>query len=304
MKHKINIIRKLKRLDLYLDDRLKNVSLPGLKGKSIYQVSKFFVSGLFEEDLSLIASSLAFNFFLAIFPLVIFLFTLIPYLPIADLQEQITDLINVFLPDNAFNFLNETIQDIINNQNAGLLSFGFLAALYFASNGFATMISAFDMGVEKKLQRSWFNIRVKSTGILFLVVSILLTTILVSITFRYSFEYLQGRTGLNESIFRILLAGLEYLLTFMLVYLIYSSLYYFGSSRGVKWRFFSAGSTIATILSLITTYGFSIYVENFNSYNKLYGSVGTLMVIMVLIFFNCFVVLIGFKLNKSIDIAS
>ena len=304
MKLKGNILRKLKSLDIYLDKKLENVSFPGFKGKSIYQVGKFFVNGLFQEDLSLVASSLAFNFFLAIFPLIIFLFTLIPYLPIDDLQGRITDMIEVFLPGNAFAFLNETITDIISNQNAGLLSFGFIAALYFASNGFATMMSAFDMGVDRKMQRSWLDIRIKSSAILFLVVSLLITTVLVSVVFTYSFEYLKDTTSLNDRFFRLFLAGFEYFLTILLVYLIFSSLYYFGSSKNAKWRFFSAGSTLGTILSLVTTYGFSKYVEGFNSYNKLYGSVGTLMVIMVLIFFNCFVVLIGFKLNKSIDEAS
>ena len=304
MKLKRNIIERLKKLDAFLDEKLANVSFPGFKGKSIYQVGKFFVNGLFQEDLSLVASSLAFNFFLAIFPLIIFLFTLIPYLPIEDLQYKITDFMKIFLPENAFDFLNETITDIVSNQNAGLLSFGFIAALYFASNGFATMMSAFDMGVERKMQRSWINIRIKSTAILFLVVSILLTTIVTSLLFTYSFQYLQDSTNINEQFYSYVVITIEFILRVLLVYLIFSSLYYFGSSKGTKWRFFSIGSTLGTILSLLTTYGFTKYVEGFNSYNKLYGSVGTLMVIMVLIYFNCFVVLIGFKLNKSIDEAS
>ena len=120
----------MRQLDEYLDKRLVNVSFPGFKGRSIYHVGKFFVKGLFQEDLNLRASSLAFNFFLAIFPLIIFLFTLIPYVPIDNLDTLITDFIQKFLPENAFSFLQETIQDIVTTQNAGLLSFGFIAAVY------------------------------------------------------------------------------------------------------------------------------------------------------------------------------
>lgn len=298
------LIWKIHKTDKYLDNKLKNVSLPGFKKKSIYQVGKFFLNGLFQEDLSLRASSLAFNFFLAIFPLIIFLFTLIPYIPIDGLQDQINTFLERILPSKAFEFLEETIQDIISNQNAGLLSFGFIAALYFASNGFASMLSAFDIGVDRKLQRNWFDIRLKSIGLLLLVVSILLTTILVSITFQFSFTYLENSTDLNETLMHFLLKIVEYSLTILLVYFIFSSLYFFGSNRGAEWRFFSAGSTLATLLSLVATYGFTKYVENFNSYNKLYGSVGTLLVLMVLIYFNSFVILIGYELNKSIDKAS
>ncbi|MGB0851160.1 MAG: YihY/virulence factor BrkB family protein [Bacteroidia bacterium] len=301
MKLKEKILAKLTILDRFLDRKLKNVSFPGFKGRSIYHVGKFFAKGLFQEDLNLRASSLAFNFFIAIFPLIIFLFTLIPYIPIENLEGLITGFIQKFLPANAFEFLNETIQDIVTTEHAGLLSFGFIAALYFASNGFASMISAFDSGLDAKMQRNWFDVRLKSTLLLILVVSILLTTISLSIFFTYGVDVVDNQVHMNDQIARFLLTAVEYILTVSLIYFIFSSLYYFGSNKGTEWRFFSIGSTLGTILSIITTYGFRLYVENFNSYNKLYGSVGTLLVLLILIYVNCFVVLIGFELNRSID---
>lgn len=288
-------------LDRALSFKFRNVSFPGFRKKSIYEVLKFFFRSFFEEDQSLRASALAFNFFLALFPTIIFLFTLIAYIPVADFHDQILTIVERFLPPSAFELLLETIQDILKNQNAGLLSFGFIAALYFASNGFANMISAFDLDVDRKYQRNWFNIRLKAFGLTFLVTSILLTVIVVSISINYSIVYVEKIRWIQHEWISAGLKFMEYGLTFLLVYLIFSSCYYFGSSKVAKWKFFSPGSTLATILSLITTYGFTLYVENFNSYNKLYGSIGTILVIMVLIFFNCFVVLIGFELNKSID---
>lgn len=304
MKVRQKIEQKLMNLDKMLDERLELVSFPGFKKKSIYQVGKFFVNGIFQESLNLRASSLAFNFFIALFPLIIFLFTLIPYFPIENLDVLITELIDKALPKNASTFLNETIQDILTNQNAGLLSFGFVAALYFSSNGFASLISAFDQGLHQNLQRNWFDVRAKSIGLLFIVVTLLIFTILLSILFSYALRVFESQVSLNDQFTVILLRLVEFILTLFLVYFIYSSIYYFGSHKEAEWRFFSPGSTIATILSFVTTYGFRLYVENFNSYNKLYGSVGTLLVLMLLIYFNSFVILIGYELNRSIDKAA
>ena len=301
MKLKRKITHLVKVLDNLLDERLKNVSLPGFHGKSIYHVSKFFFYGLFEEDLNLRASSLAFNFFIAIFPLIIFLFTLIPYVPIDNLDILITGFIQRLLPSNAFEFINETIQDILKNQNAGLLSFGFIAALYFSSNGFASLLAAFNSGIDSKMQRNWFDIRLKSILLLILVISLLVATIALSLSFNYSFSALENQIKIDENSSDFMLKIAEYTLTVFLVYFTFSSIYYFGSNKGSEWRFFSAGSTTATILSIISTYGFRLYVENFDSYNKLYGSVGTLLVLMILIYVNSFVILIGFELNRSID---
>jgi membrane protein len=301
VKLKRKIADKLVKLDETLDSKLANVSFPGFKEKSIYQVGKFFANGLFEENLNLRASSLAFNFFIALFPLIIFLFTLIPYIPVDNLDEQITSFIDQMLPTNASIFLNETIQDILTNQNAGLLSFGFIAALYFSSNGFASLIQAFDQGVHHKMQRNWFDIRLKSIALLLIVLSLLITTILLSLTFSFGLDLVDTQVSLNDRFSFLLLKVVGILLTFGLVYFIYSSIYYFGSNKESEWHFFSPGSTVATLLSLLTTNGFRMYVENFNSYNKLYGSVGTLLVVMLLIYFNCIVVLIGFELNRSID---
>ncbi|MBR9859611.1 YihY/virulence factor BrkB family protein [bacterium] len=301
MKLKQRIINKLDEIDEFLSEKLANVTFPGLKGKSIYGVGKFFFKGLFQEDLNLIASSLAFNFFIAVFPAIIFLFTLIAYIPIDDFHDEIILWIQKFLPPTAFEFMLTTIEDILKNQNAGLLSFGFIAAIYFSSNGFANMMSAFDANTERKYQRNWLNIRMKSIGLTILVVSILITTIVLSLTFSYGISFLEDFDWIKASFLQVVLKVLEYVLTITLVYLVFSALYYFGSSKVSQWRFFSAGSTLATVLCLITTYGFTIYVENFNSYNKLYGSIGTLLMLLFLFYFVSFVVLIGFELNRSID---
>jgi membrane protein len=282
---------------------LKAKSFPGFDGQSIYSVGRFFIQGFFEEDFNLRASSLAFNFFLAIFPSIIFFFTLIAYVPIEGLDREILEYLKIFLPENAYELIITTVKDIVENRNTGLLSFGFLAAIYFATNGIASMISSFEHHLERKEQRSWFKIRIRALGLTMLISFILITMILIITYVNVAISYINSGQIINQRWETYGLQIFETASLFILLYFIFSSLYYYGSSRTNQWRFFSAGSTVATLLSLVATEGFSYYISQFDSYNKLYGSIGTIIAILVLIYFNCMVLLIGFDLNKSIDMA-
>lgn len=282
--------------------KLQEISLPGFRGRSIYDVGKFFFRSLFDEDLTLRASSIAFNFFIAIFPLIIFLFTLIPYIPVTDLQDYLLDQIQQLMPEIAYTSMITTIEEIVRKQNSGLLSFGFIAAIYFSSNGFASMMTAFNKYTEAPLKRSWISERIRAIGIVFLISMLLLVTISIIAYLNLSLHWLSSKDWFTQRLYDHLLTFIQYFSLFALIYFIFSSLYYYGSSRVYKWKFFSPGSTLATILSVIATAGFSYYVNNFNSYNKLYGSIGTILVLMLLIYFNCIILLVGFELNSSIDL--
>ncbi len=247
------------------------------------------------------ASSLAFNFFLALFPSIIFLFTVIAYIPVSEFQADLLDQIKRLLPTNAYEVLLGTIEDILTNQNLSLLSFGFVLALYFSSNAFNTLMTAFDKYTLSHQKRAWYLARVRSIGLTLLVALIVLASAAVITLVTISISWLKRQEYLTEQFNILLLELLQYGSIFILIYFVYSSLYYFGSSRVAEWKFFSVGSTLATILSLIASTGFTFYVNNFNSYNKLYGSIGTILVIMLLIYFNCIMLLVGFELNSSID---
>lgn len=301
MKIKENITQSLKSIDNRLAKSLANVSIPGFRKKSVYEVGRFFVKSLFVEDINLRASSMAFNFFLALFPAIIFLFTLIAFIPISNFDQTLTTFLENFLPPSAFDFLTDTIDDILKNQNSRLLSFGFIATLYFASNAFAGIIEAFDAGLSFSQQRSWLSTRLQSLQLMFSTVLLFITTILVSISLSFIVNEINTYTVIEGRWLGVMLQALNYLLTIFFVYLIFSTLYYFGSAKANKWTFFTPGSTLATFLSVAATAGFKSYVENFNSYNKLYGSIGTLLVLMVLIYFNSIVTLVGYELNRSID---
>jgi len=259
------------------------------------------VNSLFDADLIVKASSLAFNFFLALFPAIIFVFTLIPYIPIDNFQADLLIQIKRLLPTNAYEVLISTIDDIVNNQNLSLLSIGFLFALYFSSNAFNMMMTTFDKYTADHQRRSWYSARARSIGLTVLVAVIILTSVSIITYVNISISWLKKKELVTETLNYWLLQIFQYGSLAFLIYFVYSSLYYYGSSKVAKWRFFSVGSTLATILSLVASAGFTFYVNSFDSYNRLYGSIGTILVLMLFIYFNCIMLLIGFELNSSID---
>ncbi len=276
----------------------ERIILPGFEGIPLYDVSRFFFTGIHKGGIITRASSLAFFFFLAIFPLVIFFFTLIPYVPIRHFQDYLMEILAQIMPENAFKATENTLKDIITHQRGGLLSFGFFAALYFSSNGFNRMISAFhktyhDIETRKPLTQ-WFV----SLQLVLITTLLLLAAIALII---YSEVLLNKIFGAGHGKLLIyLVSGGRWLIIFALFFCAISFTYYLGPSKKSGWKFVSAGSTFATLLSIATSIAFAYYVNHFGRYNKLYGSIGTLIVIMLWLYFNCIVLLLGFELNASI----
>jgi len=278
--------------------RLDKIFLPGFEGNSLFQVGKFFIRHAFDENLNLRSSYLAFNFFLALFPTIIFLFTAIAYLPIKNLDTEILRQLDFVLPDSVYETLQFTISDIVKHQRSTLLSFGFLMAIYFSSNGFMSMIQAFNQ--YKKNKTNPFADRIRSIILTFLVFFILIISITVIVYTTLSINWLSSKAHLSASFWTFFYQAFEYITLLFLLYLVFSSLYFIGSSLTYRWKFFSPGSTLSAILSFIATELFAYYVNHFDSYNKLYGSIGAIISLMLLIYFNSMIILIGFDLNYSI----
>jgi membrane protein len=277
----------------------KKIILPGFEGLSLYIVTKFFFKGIQNGTLNMRASSLAFSFFLALFPTVIFLFTLIPYIPIENFQDSLFILLQKIMPKAAFEATEGTIRDILKNQHSGLLSFGFLSALYFSSNGFNAMINSFNETYHDIETRKLLQQRLISLYMLLVTVSMLAVSIAVLIYGEFGFTYLLK----SNKLLYYAVTFLKWIILAVLCYSVISFNYFVGPKRKRGWRFFSAGSMFATIFIIIATIGFTYYVNYFGNYNKLYGSIGTLLVIMVLIYINSLILLLGFDLNGSIHSA-
>lgn len=275
----------------------KRVILPGFEGLSLYLVSKFFYQGIRNGALNMRATSLAFSFFLALFPSVIFLFTLIPYIPIANFQDELFNLMKSLLPQAAFEATEETIIDIIKNPRGGLLSFGFISALYFSTNGFNAMINAFNETYHQIETRSPIMQRLVALLIVIVTTLLLLTAIALIIGTEFAFQRWIKRDNVE---YYLVFYG-QWFILLALCYSFISFNYFMGPKSSKGWRFFSAGSFFATILTIITSVIFAYYVNNFGNYNKLYGSIGTLIVIMLWLYINSLILLLGFDLNVSIN---
>ncbi len=281
-------------------DLSKKLIIPGFDNLPIYDVIRFFIEGIQKNSLTTRASSLAFRFFLALFPSIIFLFSLIPYIPIDNFKIQLFELIRGMLPGEAYEMASTTIEDLMNNKNEGLLSFGFLFAFYLASNGVNSMVIAFNDTYHALKKSTFIETRLRSFLLLFIIVFLMIITIGLIVFSSAITSYLITNNYVSNTYLIYILKAIKFIILLLVFFLGISSIYYFGNTRSKKFRFMSAGSTLATLLSLLLSTGFAYYVNHFTSYNKVYGSIGTLIVIMLWLYFNSLVLLIGFELNASI----
>jgi membrane protein len=280
----------------------KMVTMPFLDGVPVYNVAIFFWRSIVDGAITTRASAIAFNFFIALFPAVIFLFTLIPYVPIPDFQNELFFLIKSVVPGSTFDTIEGTVKDIIDptRPRGGLLSLGFFMALIFATNGIQSIMSAFDSTIHSINRRNLVGQWLISV-VLLLIMWVLLAVAIILVTGGQALlDYLVEHIALlNRFTYTLLKIG-KWVIIVALFFFAYAFLYYMAPARKTKWRFISAGGTLATLLSIITLFGFTFYINNFSQYNKLYGSIGTLLIILLLIYFLSLVLLIGFELNASI----
>ena len=281
-------------------EKIRKLVLPGFDGVPISQVITFVIKGFRKGVLVTRASSIAFNLLLALLPASIFLFSLIPFIPIPNFQQELIRLFEYILPSNAFNFLETTIIDIVTHKSKGLLLFMFIATVIFSTNGIHAVIHAFVVSAHSFKTRSWVNQRKIS------VVLLLIVIFMISIS---GFLVIFGKILVNRLVVLHIikrrfviyfLIFLRWILIVLLLFMAISALYYFAPAKKIGFKFFSPGSTLATLLFILTSLGFSAYVNHFGQYNQLYGSAGTLMVILIWLYLNSIAILIGFELNVSI----
>lgn len=281
----------------------KLLILPGFSPLPLFTVASFFFQEIGKDELINKASSLSYNFMLAIFPAIIFLFTLIPYIPIDNFQDQLMNLIALILPAEAYAAVNTTLLDIVENQNSKLLSFGFVFALIFATNGVHTLMVAFNKSSLITETRSWLRQRLVAVFLTVLISFALIFGLIIMTIGEYIIDILRTGLSFQDSIWLYLLNMGRWLILIIIYFVTIASLYRYGPANAKKWKFFSAGSWMATILAVLTFWGFSYYINNFGNYNKLYGSIGTLIVLMIWLYLNSLIILVGFELNASIDLS-
>ena len=283
-------------------ERTKRWSLPGFDGQSIYDVFSFLFNEFQRDSINVRAGAVAYSFMLSLFPAMMIIFSIIPYIPIKAYRDTLMISLQQFMPHSAYQAIYSTIYDIINNQRTGVLSIGIILALYYSSTGVIGLINAFDKVYPSFRQRNfWMKTLVSFKITIFLFLLLTLSVVLI-VAGEFVIQYLMNWLGVTGGSAYFFLASIKWLIIILLFYFSISMIYYYAPAMHRRFRFFSAGSTVAAFLSILTSLGFSFFINNFGTYNKLYGSIGTLIVIMLWLYYNSLVLLIGFELNASIEI--
>lgn len=280
---------------------LKNITLPGNRGVPVYDVLRYFLVSIFNGTLWQRSKGLAYSFMTAIPPLLIFLFTLIAYFPVDGLQDELLHGMAGIVPDAILGPLSNTVNDVMGHRHSTLLSVGFVSSIILAANGMNGVITSLNFAnnsVEKRPAMERFLLCIVLVFILYILIVLVLSLL---IGHKYLLQIIFSQGWMNISSFNTLLfnVGRWLLLTFATM-LAVSIIYYWAPVKKQRVGFFSAGSVLATGMFFVLSWALGIYLGNFSRYNLLYGSIGTLLMLMFWIFFNCLVLLVGYELNISI----
>ncbi|MFT6369043.1 MAG: membrane protein [Maribacter sp.] len=292
---------------------LKEIRLPGFKGLSIYDLTEMYVVGILQGTLSTRASAIAFSLFMALFPLLIFMVTLVPYLfeyvsiQNADFEGQFQLFLESFLPTATGEYFGGVFQQIKDQKRGGLLSSAFILSIFLVANGVNAIFGGFETSYHIALTRNFFRQYLFALMVgLILAVLIILGFVMFIYFEVYVLVYLdefQARLGgyVMEDGDRAGVQVAKVLFFVVLSYFTTAILYYFGTREGKQAHFFSVGALMTTILFVVTSYLFGLYVDKFARYNELYGALGGLLILMVYIWLNSNILLLGFELNASLN---
>jgi membrane protein len=287
---------------------MRSIRFKRKEGVSLYRIFKCFLRNLHEDEIMDRSNGVAYNFILATFPAIIFLFTLIPYVT-SFFPEINNDSILAFMKSlmapRMYEVTSNTIIDILTRQRGGLLSLGFVFAMYLSTNGMMALMRAFNACYKTVENRSGLKTRLIAIGLTFTMIIVLFLAVVLLVAGQLVLDYVVNdvqklsKINMDEATVYLLLA-LRFVVIFIVFLLAISAIYYFGPAIHYNWRFFSIGSLLATLMTLGVSYGFSYYVTNFATYNKVYGSIGVLIALMVWIQLITLVLLFGYEINASI----
>jgi len=276
---------------------LKKIKIPGIVGLNAYSLIRMYILGIVKGALTSRASSIAFSMFLALFPFALFVLTIIPFIPIDGFQTDFILLIKQALPPKTSAAVDLVLVDIANNKYQGLLSFGFFMSIFLMTNGINALFSAFEYTYHSIKSRSVIKQYLVALMVsLFLVFSLMVLAGILVFS-NYEIDYLHQSGFIQNTALISNLVQLFILLISLLFGI--STLYFFGTIDGKKIGFFSPGAIMTSLLVLLNFKLFSIYVSKFSQYNELYGSIGTLIVLMLFIWLNSIILLLGYELNTS-----
>ena len=286
--------------------KAKTFTLPGFDGIPVFEVYKFFIAEIRGNSLPTRSKAVAYSFFLAIFPALTFVFSLIPYIPyFSNMDDKILEFLRQVLPNKetyAFikSFIQPLLQDLAKHKRGGLLTGSIFLVVFLTSNGVMALMSSFDKSYDHYKKRNAIQSRMVALQITFLLMMLFIFSlglvVLGQDILALVFDLLHIKSAFTHLLFNLL----RYVLILLMFFLGISLIYYYAPATKKKYRFISTGATVATVLSILVSVGFSYWVSNFNKLNVIFGSIGTIMLLMIWLNLNAFVLLIGYEINASI----
>lgn len=283
----------------YLVAFAKKIKLPWLEGLSLYDLLELYISGIVKGAISYKASAIAFSFFMALFPFALFILNLIPYIPIDNFQGDFLHFVEDGVPPNTYDAIEKIITDILNNSYKGLLSSGFILSIFLMANGVNAILGGFESSSHITITRGFFRQYFLSVVLSLMLSVLLIVTVAAIVIFEVMIQRIKILNTVNDTISLIEIGRFVFII--LMILFTVSILFKFGAKQTKQVPFISIGSVFTTILIIISSYIFGIYVLKFAKYNELYGSIGTLLVLMFYIWINSMVLLLGFELNATIN---
>ena len=285
-----------------LEARLDNTVWPGFEGLSMLIVGRFFIEALSKGSINTRAAAISFRLFLAFFPAIILMLSLIPFVPIPNFQKELMDSIHSFFPGDTFGLVEETLDDLINKKYSSLISIGFILVIYYASNSINAILLGFNESYHFEDKTHPLLRRVISILLIFVLGIILASAITLIVFSETIVGFIADKEILADKALVFMLDAARWAITLILIYMVNTTLYNVGMGvrRRKAWKFWNVGAVMSTLLFVTTSIGFAYFINNFAQFNKLYGSLGTLMVLLIWMNLNCIILLAGFDLNASI----
>jgi len=281
----------------------KNTTLPGFDGVPLYHALTFVYKEAMKDDIMMRAKAMSFSFFLAIFPGIIFLLTLIPYLPFTEFYvETWKSSLSNLLPLQAEQYIFGIMDSLSKKTRVSSQIISLVLMLYFTSNGVSSMLVSFSKSYRSTYKpRNYFQHKLRALEITFLLFLLLILSTGLVIMGNLWLELIFKKLNLS-SFYIVTIEILRWLVVISLFYSIISMLYKYGPSMKKKIKFMSPGAGVATFLAIFSSVGFSYYVNNFSSYNEIYGSLGAIIITMIWIQINSMALIVGYELNASIAV--
>jgi len=299
---RIERIIKSSSLYRFITDRARKIHPPGFEGVSLYEVTVFFNSQVKKVGLNDRARSIAFSFLMAIPAATIFICTLIPYLPVSKkLTRQLLLLTREITPNqNTYQLVSNFLYDFLNKPRGGLLSFGFLIALFYASNAMLGLMRSFNKSLTHYARRNFLQNRLIAIRLTLVLILLVFGTVVILVTQDELLRFIFSELNIRRQGMRGVFKTIRWVVIIPLFYFAIAYIYRHAPAVKKKWRLYSPGTMLAAVLMIITTFAFSFWVNKFGTYNKVYGSIGTILILMIVIYINSLILLIGYELNVSI----